>query len=435
MLLFFPCISETAALFFSNKNTDTPKMAGRSSLIGILAVAWCFHLVGPARAADCVDVFPYALDVGIYWASVEPTGTVVWHKSCPDAIAPVFDPESESIVYFHGLQPGSVAERHRFFIDDRPLDDYVRAEILLGRNIGVFQWVQLADEPLSNFIRAEAKIKSVDYVGGTEYLYVDRDSGSTRVADGPLIPVAELAHAHFLAHWPFAVNSSAGRVHIVGHSLGAQLVVHLAKHIVDAGRGPLRRVTMLDPVFSDSAKPFYHNNPCGRDDAAVLGCYMGLILAADVAIELYRASFINRCIFSSENNAVMVNNSAAVALKLTQWGSVNDGYCWNADLLSHMTPHSVHALVTQLYNQHRAAVEWYVKSRVGGAAPRVCVRRGESACDKTRAAAVSGMMSDEDVLRWARGSNCLFQFVDKGSKNADPYDDSFFAAPCERFNT
>ena len=142
-------------------------------------------------SSECVDVFPHALDVGIYWAHVDETDAITWHKSCPDAISPVFDPARESIVYFHGLQPGSVVERHRFFIDDRELDDYVRAERLLGRNIGVFQWVQLADEPLSNFIRAEAKIKSVDYVGGTEYLYIASD-GSAKFADGPLISVADL---------------------------------------------------------------------------------------------------------------------------------------------------------------------------------------------------------------------------------------------------
>lgn len=402
-------------------------------LIFLILASACFA----RETGECVDVFPHALDVGIYWAHVDATDAITWHKSCPGALSSVFDPARESIVYFHGLQPGSVVERHRFFIDDHELDDYVRAERLLGRNIGVFQWVQLADEPLSNFIRAEAKIKSVDYVGGTEYLYIAPD-GSAKFADGPLISVADLVRNHFRAHWPVETDPGLfGRIHIVGHSLGAQLVVHAAKRILEdgLGRGALRRVTLLDPVFSDSAKPFFHDNACGKEDSAVLGCYMGQLLAADIAVELYRASFINRCIFSSENNAAMVNNSAAVALKLTQWGSVNDGYCWNSDLLSHVTPRSVHSLVTQLYNQHRAAVEWYVKSRLGGSAPRICVKRGAAACDKTRAPAVSGMMSDEDVLRWARGESCLFQFVDNGSKNADPVDDLFFAAPCERFNT
>jgi len=416
----------------TKKKINTPLPA---QMFLILLILGLFLQTVLSAESECVDVFPYELDIGIYWAEVSPSGEITWQKSCIANLAPSFDPQVESIVYFHGLQPGSVSEQHRFFIDDHELDDYVRAEKMLGRNIGVFQWVQLADEPLSNFIRAEGKIQSTDYVGGTEYLYIDRASGSIKVADGPLFSVADIAHAHFRAHWPSEVE--AGRVHIVGHSLGAQLVVHLAKKLIDDGFGRenLRRVTMLDPVFSDSAKPFFHDNVCGREDSAVLGCYMSLLLAADIAVELYRASFINRCIFSSENNALMVNNSAAVALKFTQWGSVQDGYCWNADLLSHVSPHSVHSLVTQLYNQHRAAIEWYVKSRLGGAAPRICVKRGTSGCDKTRAPAISGMSSDEDVLRWARGESCLFQYVDKGSKNADPSDDLFYVSPCEKFNT
>lgn len=400
---------------------------------GILLLLLLLAKNAHAHTHACADLFPFALDIGIYWASLEADQQLVWTKSCPDALAPAFDPARESDIYVHGLQPGSVRERHRFVIDDVELHPAVIAHLLLGRNVGVFQWVQFADEPLTNFIRAEGKIDATDFVGAMEYVYIDAATNETRLGDGPSVSVSQQAAEHFRAH------GFQERVHLIGHSLGTQLVVYLAHKLVietsPETRGRVDRVTMLDPVFSDSAKPYLHRNACGQDVASVLGCYMRQLLDAGVAVELYRASFINRCIFSSENNALMTNNSAAVALRLTEWGAVKDGYCWNADLLSHITPKTINRLVVQLYNQHRAVIGWYVRSGLAERVPRICIREGSGLCRPQRAAAVTALMPDSQVLMWANSDSCLMQFDDRGTRNSDPSDDLFYTEACASFNT
>jgi pimeloyl-ACP methyl ester carboxylesterase len=394
-------------------------MLGLAIIAALLAVC----------SGECADVFPHALDVGYYWARAAGDG-VAWTKSCVGDVAAAFDPGRESIVFVHGLQPGGVVARHRFFIDDPDATDAVLAHLGLGRNVGVFQWIQLADEPITNFIRAEGKLDAIDFVDGTRYVYID-EAGRPQTADGPLVSVSETAYQHYLAHWTGGAGQP--RVHLIGHSLGAQLVVYLAQKVVAGGRARVDRVTMLDPVYSDSAKPYLARNLCGVDIASVLGCYLGLLRDAGVAVDLYRASFINRCIFSSENNAQMINNSAAVSLTFAEWGDARDGYCWNEHLMTHMTVHNLKGLGRQISNQHAAVVTWYVRSGLSKP-PAVCMRKG-AACERTRTSAVSGAMSDADVLRWAGRGECMYQYANAGTKNADPVDDLFYLADCANFNT
>lgn len=403
-------------------------------------------------STECPDVYPMDLDIGYYFAS-DLAGEITWSKSCPESISASFDPEKDSVIFFHGLQPGNVKLRYRFLFDDHEIDAAVSEYLRLGKNVGVFQWTQLADEPLTNFIRAEGKLDAVDFVASTEYVYLD-SAGTQHVADAPRKSVSQIAYEHYQALFPPEPPSSpllpapptpspSPHIHIIGHSLGAQLVVYLAEKIMRGGRArtPLvNRVTMLDPVFSDSAKPYFQRNPCGKDVATVLGCYMGQLRDAGVAVELYRASFINRCIFSSENNALMVNNSAAVALRLTEWGSVKDGYCWNSDLMAHPSVSRIENLGKQLYNQHRAVIEWYIKSSLGGSPPHLCLKGGGGGgggktCARTRTMAVSGLMTDKEILRWAGSNDCSYQFEDGGAKNSDPTDDLFYVNGCDQFNT
>lgn len=400
------------------------------AILGLLSSIFVFPACG------CVDTFPYQLDIGFYWASY--SGGIEWHKSCPDALSSAFDPEKESKVYFHGLQPGAVRANHRFFINDTEVDPAVAAYLALGYNVGVFQWTQFADEPLTNFIRAEGKINATDFVAAMNYVYMTPDD-TLQVADGPGESVTQIAYAHYIAHWPIGTDIPAP--HIIGHSLGSQLVVYLAEIILtsDPEATLPRRVTLLDPVFSDSAKPYLMRNNCGLDIPSVLGCYMGHLVDAEIAVDLYRASFINRCIFSSDNNVQMVMHSAAVALKLTEWGSMNDGYCWNSDLLTHFTTARIGNLAKQISEQHRAVIEWYLRSGLESSVPRICRKRtvgGKEVCDPTRTAAPSGAMSDEDVLGWATGDpkQCFYQFLGPSTKNASPSDDLFYVDDCFAFN-
>jgi hypothetical protein len=412
-----------------------------------------------AAAQSCADVYPYELDIGFYWASiggiVDDTPEIVWTKSCVGDHAFSFDATKPSVFGVHGLQSGSVAQNVRFLINDTS-DSILTAGVAagwlsMGYNFGVFEWTQFADEPLTNFMRGEGKLNATDFLSGSEYLYVDRRTGQVAPpADGPKKSVAQYLHAHYVDHFPSS-NSEVTGPRIYSHSLGTQLTVFFTELLItDTGspQGQLPdRIALLDPVFSAEAKPYFTGNPCGRDTSDVLGCYMAQILSRGIAIEMYRASFINRCIFSSENNAPMVANSAAAALKFNEWGSQKDGYCWNSELLSHFNRGNINKLSNQLYNQHRSVVGWYLASFITPNPPRICIRKDNNRCDATRSLALSAAMPTADVLDWATrmvavsgnpgggAKACFYQFDEYAStRSVSPSDDLFFVDDCFRFN-
>jgi len=405
----------------------------------------------------CVDVYPYALDIGFYWASVtsmvDGTPEITWTKSCLGNHAHSFDPTRPSIFGVHGLQSGSVAQNVRFLVNDTN-DNILAAGVAagwlaLGYNFGVFEWTQFADEPLSNFMRAEGKLNATDFLSGTEYLYVDPHKNLAPPADGPRKSVAQYLYEHYVDHFPAAEGSEGSEVagpRIYAHSLGTQLIVFFTELLItDTGAPnkaqPPDRIALLDPVFSVEAKPYFVGNPCGRDTSDVLGCYMAQILARGIAVELYRSSFINRCIFSSENNAPMVANSAAAALKFNEWGTQKEGYCWNSELLSHFNRGNINKLSNQLYNQHKSVIGWYLASFITPNPPRICIKKDDNRCDATRSLALSAAMPTADVLEWAHTTiksgmkACFYQFDEYAStRSVSPSDDLFFVDDCFRFN-
>jgi len=423
-------------------------------------VLFLFAATAVRGASPCVDQYPYALDIGFYWASV--TGVVdgnpqlEWTKSCLGLHADSFDPTRPTVIGVHGLQSGSVEENVRFMINDT--NDNILAAgvaagwISLGYNFGAFMWTQYADEPLSNFMRAEGKLNATDFLSGVEYLYVDRRTGRVAPpADGERKSVVDLMYEHYLDHFPApsqGEREAGPGPWIYGHSLGSQLTVLFTEMLItNTGTVPQpimpSRIALLDPVFSAEAKPYFVGNLCGRDTSDVLGCYMRQILGAGIAVEMYRSSFINRCIFSSENNAPMVANSAAAALKFNEWGTQKDGYCWNSNLLSHFNRGNINKLSNQLYNQHRSVVGWYLASFITPNPPRICIKKADNRCDATRSLALSAAMPAEDVLEWATRTvggvtgdkACFYQFDDYAStRSVTPSDDLFFVDDCFRFN-
>jgi hypothetical protein len=406
---------------------------------------------------ECVDVYPYALDIGFYFASVaritNDVPQIVWTKSCIGEHAASFDPTKPTQLGIHGLQPDSVVQNVRFMINDTA-DNPVFAGVVagwlaLGYNFGVFEWTQLADEPLSNFMRAEGKINATDFLANTEYVYVDRNTGLLAApADAQKKSIIELLFDHYADHFTGDVLPPR----IFGHSLGAQVVVYFTELLItmlNALNVVLpERIALLDPVFSSSSKPYLVGNACGLEISDVLGCYMQQITARGVAAELYRASFINRCIFSSDNNAPLVANSAAASLKFNEWGTQKQGYCWNADLMSHMTTKNIDRIADQIYEQHKAVVSWYLSSFLAANPPRICIRKNDPSqprCDPTRSLALSAAMPTADVLEWSRrtvpasgggvAKACFYQFDDYAStRTVTPTDDMFYVDDCFHFN-
>jgi hypothetical protein len=141
----------------------------------------------------------------------------------------------------------------------------------------------------------------------------------------------------------------------------------------------------------------------------------------------------------------MVENAAAAALKFNEWGTQKEGYCWNAELMSHMTKTNINRLSNQLYQQHRSVVGWYLASFITPNPPRICVRKSDNRCDPTRSLALSAAMPTDEVLVWARrtvpvsgggsAKACFYQFDDYAStRSVTPADDLFFVDSCFHFN-
>lgn len=384
---------------------------------------------------SCSAKLPTQLDFGILFA----TNASVWQKNCLVPNPSLYDPTKPTVIFVHGLAPAAVGgPLDGYFGHQEGFHELIAPWRQLGFNVALFNWTQFADEPLTNFIRAEDKIYDPHSYSQMQFAFLT-DSGKVSVGDGPAIPVSRL-----LADAVIELKLS-GPVWLVGHSLGSQLVTRAAVLLTDDGY-EVQRVTLLDPVFSDVVKSYVQhrqqeNHYCGHDLSETLGCELQFLQASGVATELYRSSFINRCIFSADDNTPIVQHAASTAVKLNGKGSQREGYCWNADLLSHPSLAKVDKLAQQLVYQHTHIVDWFIASKFSPTVPKICIPVSPTECRATKSPALSAAMSAKEVMRWSirkdEGSRlCFVQWNDAtATLNLSPSDDLFEVRKCDSFTT
>lgn len=411
-----------------------------------------------AQAEKCEDLYPYELDVGIYWAKLASKGRVELVKSCPPDAIPgsAFKYGAPIALIVHGAQPQIVSDGAARMGWQEGFDDLTRVWLRAGWNVGFFQWAQFADEPLANFERAEAKIWTSRYFKNMEYTYRDRATNETRVGEASIKEnVADILVRHLLAH---AGQSAEGappypaEIRLIGHSLGSQLVVRVA-HLLQNMRPDLfgvRRVAMLDPVMSPFRQAYLMKEACGMTVLDDIGCYVSALTAGNVSVEVYRSSFINRCIQSAEFDPELLAQSAYAHVKMNIWGEQSDGNCYSDKLWGDPKQFSKHvsALINQVYNQHTMIVPYYMMSLMSP--PRLCELSsgpdGET-CEPTQSFALSAAMPTQQVLLWHdilenTGEKLCFHEWDDGDRSPtaptmtiDPGDDLYYSTACTHLSS
>lgn len=424
------------------------------------------QVVAAAPAPACENVYPHRLDVGIYWAAPDPaTGLLRWEKSCigdVPVLSSHFNPARPTLIMTHGLQPDFVEKGFRMWAESETMQ-FALPWIMSGFNVGIFQWTQFADELLVHFERAEAKIWTPKYYAKMAFTYKTAD-GAVAVADAPSdASVAQLFVRHYLAH--ARLMPPGTEVRLIGHSLGSQLVMltTFLLHSEHAGENVVlpERVAMLDPVYSPHQKAFLMDGNSYKTgfDADDLGTVQAMLAGITrflhmnrVAVEVYRFSFINRCLFSSQSNSGIFHHAAFSQPTIYTWGDRHLGKCYSPDLFSsldyNVIKDKIDDLTFQMKNQHIIALPWYLTSLV--IPPHKCVLQNsgtpDEVCVPLRGHALSAATSTEEVIAQmdatdADDMQCYHQY-DDGRRTPDasvmnPFSPEavFYVHPCADSNT
>lgn len=153
--------------------------------------------------------------------------------------SPLFDPSKPTVIYVHGYQPRTIIRKFReslnwndnddeYGLDMNAADHWLKA----GWNVGVFYWASYADEDYVH--DAEAKIWSHDTSVGMRYRLLTQCGMGVkwRYVSSSVPCVSEQLAA--VLRRRFLPGTASYR--LVGHSLGAQVVIHAATLLAQAKR-------------------------------------------------------------------------------------------------------------------------------------------------------------------------------------------------------
>lgn len=223
-------------------------------------------------------------------------------------VAPLPIQSSRAVLYVHGWQPGhstqqleepalpketfvTPAERYSAEIDTSlPWRD-------AGYDVLVFSWAQYADEPTP--LEAERKI----WDNTTQHRWKDSNGASTSGS-----PPGSLGQALFEQARPLLDRYE--HLHVVGHSLGCQMVTCLVQCLLEAHAKLPGRLTLLDPYFSNFGKCFLQGQWPGERVRDVVS----RAAAAGVAIEQFKSSLVlNNPL--SDTNLALTQTTAYVVMR------------------------------------------------------------------------------------------------------------------------
>ena len=206
-----------------------------------------------------------------------------------------------TVVYVHGWEPGTTArgfhetfnwKRNTLFpeqgetAEELPDVDAAALWAARGWNVGIFYWNQLADDTLPE---AERKIHSACGEVGMRWQRRAPDGGTSAVAvaEGEMPCIAECLVEALAPLWQACGGRSGGgsalQLRLIGHSLGAQLVIEASRRLLEryppaaattattvgaaaaadvaaasvgaATAAPLR-LALLEPFFTTGRKPW-----------------------------------------------------------------------------------------------------------------------------------------------------------------------------------
>lgn len=172
---------------------------------------------------------------GLHWCGLDN----VCERDDHAFFRPLFDPSKPTVIYCHGYQPRTIIRKFReslnwndnddeYGLDMNAADHWLKA----GWNVGVFYWASYADEDYVH--DAEAKIWSNDTSVGMRYRLLTQCGTGVkwRYVSSSVPCVSEQLAAVLRRRFPPGTAS----YRLVGHSLGAQVVIHTATLLAQAKR-------------------------------------------------------------------------------------------------------------------------------------------------------------------------------------------------------
>lgn len=237
------------------------------------------------------------LDVGIYFLGVqqnavrnEQPGT---QRFIPGQPNPFFNPARPTILYAHGWQRDNVVNRRReglLLTEDRQWQNVQNYWLTRGWNVGIFQWVQLADDDWGAEPRdTEGKIYNANRPGvGMRW---KRSDGAFSTRGNPTLNVTQLYRQHYL-QVANALNPGV-EIRLIGNSLGANLSLNMVRELIINGSRLPTRVTLHDPYWNPNFNP--GSLPAGFGNTRALAADAARRASnAGLALEYFRTSLAGR---------------------------------------------------------------------------------------------------------------------------------------------
>jgi len=255
-----------------------------------------------AHAASSYN--PNELSYGLYWFGLDDAS----QQFVPGQANPYFDPAKPTLIFAHGWQPFLSYDLPGFAFDGV---DTVAGWIDAGWNVGIFVWNQFSDEttgvssdwfgdgpPPEGVLDAEAKVWTANGARGMRWRDWDNYLGGGYSAPPAGTPSAgELFYDTYVAALTDALYTG-GAIRVVGHSLGNQMAVRLAKLVdesIAAGEIPAHlrptRVALLDPYWSPEPRDdLTGSDAAGRKTGDVVREYIAALTPGGTLFEWYWSS-------------------------------------------------------------------------------------------------------------------------------------------------
>lgn len=246
-----------------------------------------------------------------------------------------FDPKKPTMIFIHGWQNGEVAQNrapdfnYEFSVNGQEVRvNSAKAWIDAGYNVGVYNWVQIADEPGEGWTgsipySAEAKIWT------TNYQYYKRPM-RYRLNDGSFInESAKTAAELFVEKYLDAMKGYQGDyITFGGHSLGNQMALRATALIMDkvnqnqADRAIVPdQLTLFDPYYAGNTDRFAVYKNQSKTTAAKAGAAIATDLAKqNIVIDMYKSSDLTTSSLTGDANKALENVAAFNTIKADMFG-------------------------------------------------------------------------------------------------------------------
>lgn len=244
-------------------------------------------------------------DFGVYFYGIQQnsaTDAVGCQKYIPGEPNPFFVPTRKTLIYAHGYQPGSVSglKREGFLFNEaesgnQNVQNYWKLNAESENwNVGIFHWIQLADDSGLPPIAEEKKIYDANSSGiGMRWRKSD-NKFSTR--GNSSLNILQLYRQEYQKIT--AVVSNATELRLIGNSLGGNLTMAMLREVAINGARVPNRVTLMDPYWNPGlAKSSSFNLPTNfvTPNSSPDTRYVGKDAAVrlnnlDVAIEYFLSS-------------------------------------------------------------------------------------------------------------------------------------------------